>query len=371
MSATTTSSWVVVTGGAGFIGANLVQRLLDDGNNVLVLDNFSTGRWIFPPDDLPPGRRVVVVPCDVRMPLDVIDALVASAMVSSSYPISTTTTMNVSSGRRPWRATHIYHLACPASPPQYQPRPWDTVQTCTLGTALVLDMARRDACPVLVASTSEIYGEPLEHPQRETYRGNVSCTGPRACYDEGKRVGETMALAHHQQFGTRIKIVRIFNTYGPGLDVGDGRVVSNFCVQALRGEPITLYGGGDQTRSFCYVDDLVDALVRMTTGTGDDVTGPINVGNPVECTVRDLADAIVRAVRRFRRRDDDKAADDDDVIVSTVHRDLPVDDPSRRRPDISLATATLGGWTPKTWLADGLDETVRYFDKVLGDLKLK
>ncbi|HDZ39047.1 MAG TPA: SDR family oxidoreductase [Marinobacter sp.] len=307
---------VLVTGGAGFIGSHLCKRLLDDGCEVTCLDNLSTG-LVSNVRGLSENGRFKLLVADVS---------------SASYSVNVP------------RVDEIYNLACPASPVHYKYEPISTIRTNLDGVASVLDLARICQARVLQASTSEIYGDPLQHPQTEDYWGNVNPIGPRSCYDEGKRCAESLFFDYHRQYGTRIKVARIFNTYGPGMAVDDGRVVSNFIVQALRGEPLTVYGNGTQTRSFCYIDDMIEGLVRLMA-TGDEVTGPINLGNPSEITVRKLARLV--AARAGSRQ----------VLL---FEDLPADDPLRRCPDITKARAILD-WGPKVELADGLVRTINYF----------
>ena len=309
---------VLVTGGAGFVGSHLCERLLRDGNDVLSVDNYVTGRR----DNvahLLDNRRFEAMRHDVTVPL-------------------------------PVEVNEIYNLACPASPIHYQFDPVQTTKTSVMGAINMLGLAKRLKVPVLQASTSEVYGDPTMHPQTEDYRGNVNPIGPRACYDEGKRCAETLFFDYHRQHGVRIKVVRIFNTFGPRMHPNDGRVVSNFIVQALLGRPITLYGDGAQTRAFCYVDDLVDGLVRMM-GTLDIVTGPINIGNPHEITVRTLAEMVV---------------DLSGSRSSLVFRPLPADDPRQRCPDITQAQQVLA-WQPRVQLQDGLRRTIEYFDRLLSE----
>ena len=302
---------ILVTGGAGFIGSALCRRLVREGNQVICLDNLFTGRRENVADLAATGRFELVV-------ADVCDAY-------------------------DFEVDQIYNLACPASPPHYQADPIKTTMTSVLGAVNALELATRRGIRVLQTSTSEVYGDPLEHPQTEAYRGNVSCTGPRACYDEGKRVAETLFFDYARTHGTDVRVVRIFNTYGPGMRSDDGRVVSNFICQALGGEDITVYGDGSQTRSFCYVDDLVDGLVRMMGCEG--FSGPVNLGNPSEVTVRELAELVIRLTGSSSK---------------VVYRNLPVDDPTRRRPDIARAEGTLGWW-PKVPLREGLVHTIDYF----------
>ncbi len=307
---------VLITGGAGFLGSHLADRLLADGHEVLCVDNFFTGarRNIAHLLDHPGFE---LMRHDVTFPLYV-------------------------------EVDQIYNLACPASPIHYQRDPIQTTKTSVMGAINMLGLAKRLRAPILQASTSEVYGDPEVHPQSEDYWGRVNPIGPRSCYDEGKRVAETLFFDYRRQVDLDIKVMRIFNTYGPRMDPNDGRVVSNFIVQALRGEPITIYGDGSQTRAFCYVDDLIDGMVRLM-GTGHEVTGPINIGNPGEFTMLELAQEVLRITGS------------DSPIE---HRELPTDDPKQRRPDISLAKATLG-WEPKVELAAGLERTVEYFRGVL------
>jgi UDP-glucuronate decarboxylase len=308
---------ILVAGGGGFLGSHLCERLLADGHDVICLDNFFTGskeniRHLLPN----PGFELVRH--DITWPVYLeVDA--------------------------------IYNLACPASPIHYQHDPIQTTKTSVMGAINLLGMAKRLHIPILQASTSEVYGDPSVHPQTEDYWGNVNPIGLRSCYDEGKRCAETLFFDYHRQLGVEIKVVRIFNTYGPRMRADDGRVVSNFIVQALRGEDITLYGDGNQTRSFCYVDDLIEGFVRMMN-TGAEVTGPVNLGNPGEFTIRELAEQIL-ALTGSRS--------------SLVHRELPKDDPTRRRPDITRARELLG-WAPTIPLSEGLPRTIAYFREAMG-----
>jgi UDP-glucuronate decarboxylase len=307
---------ILVTGGAGFVGSHLCERLVADGNDVLCVDNYFTG-------------------CKDNIAHLLGDARFEALRHDVTFPLY-------------MEVDEIYNLACPASPIHYQFDPVQTTKTSVIGAINMLGLAKRTKAKILQASTSEVYGDPTLHPQTEDYRGNVNPLGPRACYDEGKRCAETLFFDYHRQHRTRIKVVRIFNTYGPRMHPNDGRVVSNFIVQALRGEDITLFGDGMQTRAFCFVDDLVDGLVRMMA-TGDDVTGPINLGNPAEIPVRALAEAVI-ALTGSRSR--------------LVHRPLPQDDPVRRCPDIGRAQQMLG-WTPTVDLDVGLARTIAYFDALL------
>ena len=310
------SKRVLVTGGAGFIGSHLVERLLGDGHDVLVADNFysSTRQNL---SRLRDHSRFELLRHDVTFPLYV-------------------------------EVDEIYHLACPASPIYYQRDPVQTTKTSVHGSINMLGLAKRTGARILLTSTSEVYGDPEVHPQTEEYWGNVNPIGIRSCYDEGKRCAETLFFDYRRQHDLGIKVARLFNTYGPRMRPHDGRVVSNFIVQALTGQPLTIYGDGTQTRSFCFVDDLVDALVLLME-TPDEVTGPMNLGNPVESTMLELAQLVLQYTRS---------------TSEIVHRPLPQDDPTRRRPDISLATKTLG-WAPSTQLAQGLRATVNYFAETL------
>ncbi|QUV82112.1 SDR family oxidoreductase [Chloracidobacterium sp. D] len=308
---------ILVTGGAGFIGTHLCKRLLDEGHEVICLDNFYTGQRanIRPHLSHP---RFELIRHDVIEPIRL-------------------------------EVTQIYHLACPASPVHYQANAIQTVKTSVLGTLNMLGLAKRVGARFLLASTSEVYGDPLVHPQREDYWGNVNPIGPRSCYDEGKRVAETLTMDYHRQHHVDVRIVRIFNTYGPNMLENDGRVVSNFICQALREEPLTVYGDGSQTRSFCYVDDLVEGIVRMMQAEA--FTGPVNLGNPDEFTVAELAQKVLAKTGS---------------ASPIVHRPLPENDPQRRCPDITLAGERLN-WAPHIPLDVGLDRTIAYFRQVLAE----
>ena len=308
---------ILVTGGAGFIGSHLCERLLKEGNEVICLDNFYSG-------SKQKIRHMIGNPMFELVRHDVTMPYFAEV-------------------------DEIYNLACPASPIHYQYNPIKTIKTSVMGAINMLGMAKRVKAKILQASTSEVYGDPDVHPQVESYWGNVNPIGIRSCYDEGKRCAESLFVNYHQQNGVKIKIVRIFNTYGPRMEVNDGRVVSNFIVQALRGEPITIYGDGMQTRSFQYVDDLLEGFVRMM-GTPDHITGPVNLGNPSEYTMIELAQEIK------------------DLTGSSspiVHQPLPMDDPLRRQPDIRMAAELLGGWKPSVQIKDGLSRTIEYFNQIL------
>jgi UDP-glucuronate decarboxylase len=306
---------VLVTGGAGFIGSHLCERLLADGNDVLCVDNFFTGTK----DNI---AHLIRNPHFELMRHDV------------TFPLFV-------------EVDEIYNLACPAAPIHYQYDPVQTTKTSVHGAINMLGLAKRVKAKILQASTSEVYGDPKVHPQREDYWGNVNPIGLRACYDEGKRCAETLFFDYHRQHKLRVKVARIFNTYGPRMHPNDGRVVSNFIVQALKGEPITVYGDGGQTRSFCYVDDLVEALVRLMA-TKDGFTGPINLGNPGEFTILELAQKVVSLTRSKSK---------------IVKKKLPRDDPRQRKPDISLARKVLG-WSPKLRLDEGLPRAIEYFRKI-------
>ncbi len=309
---------VLVTGGAGFIGSHLCDRLLNDGYEVLCVDNFYSSSK----DNIAhllSNPRFELTRHDVTFPLYV-------------------------------EVDEIYHLACPASPIHYQRDPVQTTKTAVHGSINMLGLAKRTGAKILLTSTSEVYGDPLVHPQTEDYWGNVNPIGPRACYDEGKRAAETLFFDYHRQHELRIKVVRLFNTYGPRMHPQDGRVVSNFIMSALTGKPLTVYGEGQQTRSFCYVDDLIDGLVAMMN-SDDTVTGPINLGNPGEFTIAELANLVIEHTG---------------VNPGIDYLPLPVDDPVRRQPDITRAKTTLG-WEPTIPLVDGLTRTIEYFrTSVLG-----
>lgn len=303
---------VLITGGAGFLGSHLAERLLNEGNEVIVLDNFFTGQ----------KQNIVhllkhpyfeLVRHDVTMPFFI-------------------------------EVDQIYNLACPASPVHYQYNPIKTVKTSVMGAINMLGLAKRIKARILQASTSEVYGDPLEHPQTENYWGHVNPIGIRACYDEGKRVAETLFMSYHQQNNVEIKIMRIFNTYGPRMQPNDGRVVSNFIVQALKGKDITIYGDGSQTRSFCFVDDLIDGMIRLMN-SDKSFTGPVNIGNPGEFTIKELAEKVIKLTGSSSK---------------IIYEALPADDPMQRQPDISLAKKILN-WEPKIKLDEGLVKTIEYF----------
>lgn len=307
---------ILVTGGAGFIGSHLCKRLLDEGNEVLCLDNYFTGNK----DNI------------------------LSLMKNPYFEVIRHDIMN------PYYAEvdEIYNLACPASPIHYQFDPIRTINTSVMGAINVLGLANRVKAKVLQASTSEVYGDPQIHPQPENYWGHVNPIGIRSCYDEGKRCAETIFMDYHRQYRLKIKIIRIFNTYGPNMHPQDGRVVSNFIVQALQGKDITIYGSGSQTRSFQYVDDLINGMTRMMD-TDDSFTGPVNIGNPCEFTIQELAELVIQMTNSK---------------ANIVYKPLPADDPTQRRPDITLARKKLD-WEPTIALKDGLKETIDYFKKIL------
>jgi len=309
---------IIVSGGAGFIGSHLIEALLDQGHNVICLDNLFTGskKNILPFLSNP---RFEFIRHDVVAPILL-------------------------------EADQIYHLACPASPVHYQSNPIKTLKTSVLGTLNMLGIAKRVRARILLASTSEVYGDPKIHPQPESYFGNVNPVGPRACYDEGKRAAETLVIGYRDFNHVNVAIARIFNTYGPRMLPNDGRVVSNFICQALKGKNLTVYGDGSQTRSFCYVSDMIAGLIKLMES---DVSGPVNLGNPNEVTILELAQKVLQMIP--------------DTGSEIVFKDLPQDDPTRRKPDITLAK-TLLGWQPSIELTNGLDATVRYFRAELGAL---
>lgn len=313
---------ILVTGGAGFLGSHLCDRLVELGHDVICLDNFFTSQKLNI-DHLLERPNFELIRHDVTRPI--------------------------------WlEMDQIYNLACPASPVHYQYNPIKTIKTSVLGAIHILGLAKRTGATALHASTSEVYGDPTVHPQPESYRGNVNSIGPRACYDEGKRCAETLFFDYHRANGVDIRVVRIFNTYGPRMHPYDGRVISNFVMQALRGEDITIYGDGSQTRSFCYVDDLIDAIIRMMEGppassrSGNAFVGPVNLGNPDEFTIKELAELVIELTGSSSKM---------------IQRPLPTDDPMQRRPDIAMAKEKLG-WEPKIALRDGLVKTIAYFRQI-------
>lgn len=305
---------ILVTGGAGFVGSHLCDRLIREGNHVICLDNLFTGRMenishLLTNPEFEFVRHDIIAPFDTEV-------------------------------------EQIYNLACPASPPFYQEDMINTTKTCFFGALNMLELAKKNNARILQASTSEVYGDPEMHPQPETYRGCVNPVGIRSCYDEGKRVAETLFFSYHLQHGTDTRIIRIFNTYGPRMNPDDGRVVSNFIVEALKGEDITIYGDGSQTRSFCYVDDLVEGMYKMMEN--DSFTGPVNLGNPGEFTMLELAEKILKMTASKSK---------------LIYCPLPDDDPTKRRPDISLAKEKLG-WEPRIKLDEGLEKTIAYFKEI-------
>ena len=314
---------ILVTGGAGFIGSHLCERLVNEGHDVICLDNLFTGRRenIF---HLLDNHRFELIRHDVTEPILL-------------------------------EVDQIYNFACPASPVHYQYNPVKTVKTSVMGAINMLGLAKRVRARILQASTSEVYGDPLIHPQTEDYFGNVNCIGLRSCYDEGKRVAETLMMDYHRQNGVDTRIVRIFNTYGPRMMENDGRVVSNFIVQALRGEDLTIYGDGKQTRSFCYVDDLVEGIIRLMNTEEETLHLPVNLGNPGEFTMNELAQEVAKSVSRE---------------IKIKYMDLPQDDPKQRQPNIERAKNLLG-WSPTIQLAEGLQKTVKYFAERIETLENK
>lgn len=310
---------ILITGGAGFIGSHLCKKLLEEGHEILCLDNFYTGTKanIL---ELTSNPYFEVIRHDVIIPMH-------------------------------FEVDEIYNLACPASPVHYQHDPVQTIKTSIMGAINVLDLAKRLNIRVLQASTSEVYGDPSVHPQTEDYWGNVNPIGIRSCYDEGKRCAETLFFDYHRQYGTDIKVVRIFNTYGPNMHPNDGRVVSNFIVQALKGEDLTIYGDGSQSRSFCYVDDLVDGIIKMMNAEKGFI-GPVNLGNPIEFTIMELAEKVLALTGSKSK---------------LTFKPLPEDDPKQRCPDISLAKSKLG-WEPQVKLEEGLVKTIEYFKGVIGSV---
>lgn len=304
---------ILVTGGAGFIGSHLCKRLINEGNSVICVDNLFTGN-ILNIKELLNNEKFTFIEHDITIPFDVD------------------------------KIDQIYNLACPASPIHYQCNPVKTIETNILGTINVLNIAKKNKARILQASTSEVYGDPIIHPQKESYCGNVNPIGPRACYDEGKRAAETLFFDYHRQYGVDIKVIRIFNTYGPNMRNDDGRVISNFISQAINNLDITIYGDGKQTRSFCYIDDLIEGMIKFMN-TPLDITGPINIGNPCEITINELARTIISLT---------------DSKSKITHLEPQEDDPKKRKPDISLACSILK-WEPKINQEDGLKKTIEYF----------
>lgn len=311
---------ILVTGGAGFIGSHLCKKLINEGNNVICLDNFFTGS-IENIKELTNNKNFKLIEHDIINPINL-------------------------------EIDQIYNLACPASPPHYQYDPIKTMKTSILGILNMLELAKKNNATILQASTSEVYGDPIIHPQKETYWGNVNPIGIRSCYDEGKRCAETLMMDYHRQYGTKTRIIRIFNTYGENMDINDGRVVSNFIVQALKGEDITVYGDGTQTRSFCYVSDLVDGMIKMMNNSQNFI-GPVNLGNPSERTILEFAKLIIELTNSKSK---------------IIHKELPSDDPTQRKPDISLAMQKLN-WNPQIDINTGLNKTINYFKNKIKDKK--
>ena len=311
---------ILIAGGAGFIGINLCKRFLNEGNRIICVDNFYTGNKrnleIFSSENFKLIEHDIITPFDIDEDID-----------------------------------EIYNLASPASPFTYQSNPLQTIKTNVHGVFNLLDLAVKYDAKFLQSSTSEVYGEPLEHPQKESYWGNVNPNGIRSCYDEGKRCAESICLNYHREYGINLKIARIFNTYGPYMDILDGRVVTNFIIQALKGEDITIYGEGLQTRSFCYIDDLLDGLIKLMD-TGNEFTGPVNLGNTIEFTISDLANKILEKI---------------DSNSKIIYLPQAQDDPTQRKPDISLAKEKLS-WQPKVMLDEGLDNTIPYYRDLLNSL---
>ncbi|MHA1541261.1 MAG: UDP-glucuronic acid decarboxylase family protein [Alphaproteobacteria bacterium] len=305
---------ILVVGGAGFLGSHLCKRLLEKKNKVICVDNLYT------------GREINIAPLRNNSNFSFINHDIIQPLLLEE------------------KVDEIYNLACPASPPHYQKDPFFTLKTSVLGTLNLIDLAKKNKAKLFLSSTSEVYGNPEIHPQKESYFGNVNCTGPRACYDEGKRCAETLMFDYNRMTGNAIKVVRIFNTYGPNMDPKDGRVVSNFILQALRGEDITIFGDGKQTRSFCFASDQIDGWLALMNSKNE-ITGPINIGNPKEITMLELAEEILSLTNSKSK---------------IIFKDLPKDDPKRRRPDISQAKEKLN-WEPKISLKEGLEKTIEYF----------
>jgi UDP-glucuronate decarboxylase len=308
---------ILVTGGAGFVGSHLCKRLLDEGNEVICLDNFFT------------GKKANILPLMSNPYFELV-----RHDVTNPYYVE---------------VDEIYNLACPASPVSYQYDAIKTINTSVIGAVNMLGLAKRTSSKILQASTSEVYGDPIVHPQKEDYWGNVNPIGLRSCYDEGKRCAESLFINYNKQNNVRIKIIRIFNTYGPNMSPNDGRVVSNFIVQALKGEDITIFGNGTQTRSFQYIDDLIEGMIRMMN-TGDEFTGPVNIGNPKEFSMLELAETVLKLVNTKSK---------------IVYKPLPSDDPKKRQPDIGLAKEKLNNWKPTIELEEGLKKTIEYFKKIV------
>ncbi len=320
---------ILITGSSGFIGTNLTKKLLAEGNRVIGLDNFSSSeKW--KSEIFKENVNYEFIEFDITGNLE--EALNNSKLFKESR-----------------RINGIYNMACPASPPRYAALPLETIEVNTIGIRNLLELAKKYNAKMLHSSTSEIYGDPLVHPQIETYRGNVNTVGPRSCYDEGKRIAETICYEYKHLHDVDIRIIRIFNTYGPYMDPNDGRVITNFIIQALKGEDITVYGDGEQTRSFQYIDDLLEGIEKFME-LNEKFMGPVNLGNPIEFTIKELADLVLKKINSNSK---------------LVNKDLPKDDPSKRKPDITLAKTKLN-WEPSIKLNDGLDETIKYYKYILG-----
>lgn len=313
---------IIVTGGAGFLGSNLCARLIKEGSNVICVDNFGSGS-AFNIEELKKDSKFRLIECDIENAKELNDKL--GCIIDNGID-------------------EIYNLACPASPPYYQMSPTKTIRTNVIGTMNMLDLATKYHAKLLQASTSEVYGDPIVHPQPESYRGNVNPIGVRACYDEGKRCAETLCFDYNREMGTKIKVIRIFNTYGPKMDPKDGRVISNFIMQALSNRDLTIYGDGSQTRSFCYVDDLIEGMIKMMESK-ETFLGPVNLGNPAEFTIRELAEKIIQMIGSKSK---------------ITFMPLPLDDPTQRKPVIELAESELN-WMPTVMLNEGLTRTIDYY----------
>ncbi len=319
---------ILITGGAGFLGSNLCERLINKGNHIICIDNFYTGRHSNI-GGMIKNPSFALIECDIENAVEL------------DFKIRTVIRGGID---------EIYNLACPASPPQYQKSPTKTIRTNVIGAMNMLDLATKHHAKILQASTSEVYGDPTVHPQPESYRGNVNPIGVRACYDEGKRCAETLFFDYNRENGTKIKVIRIFNTFGPRMDPEDGRVISNFIIQALSNRDLTIYGDGSQTRSFCFVDDLIDGMIKMM-GSREDFLGPVNIGNPTEFTILDLAEKIIKMTGSRSK---------------ITFMPLPADDPTQRKPIIELAERELN-WYPKISLDEGLNRTIKYYKNLLED----
>ncbi|MFH1254480.1 MAG: UDP-glucuronic acid decarboxylase family protein [bacterium] len=334
------SKKVLVTGGAGFLGSNLCRKLLELGHQVIAVDNLSTGR-LDNIQDLTQNKNFNFIKHDIVDPIK--QASRPKGDGSTSSPRAHLSKLPID-----FKIDWIFNFACPASPPAYQSDPIQTIKTSFLGMLNMLELAKKNNARIMQASTSEVYGDPEEHPQKESYWGHVNPIGIRSCYDEGKRSAESLIFDYHRTYKTDIKVIRIFNTYGPGMDPMDGRVVSNFIIQALNNQPITMYGDGKQTRSFCYVDDLINGIIKMML-TDCKIIGPVNLGNPKEFTLLELAQKVLELTGSKSK---------------IVFEPLPQDDPKRRRPDITLAKQLLN-WNPEITLEIGLEKTIKYFDNLI------